>query len=368
MKQSKEEKQFTEEQKGVLDSIRISRIILPILIGVGVVAYLFWEQFDAEDFAQIEWSSHVVFWVLLSISFLILRHIAYATRLRILSDKAFSWRKCVELIFIWEFSSAVSPTSVGGSAVALFVLAQEKLSAAKTATIVIYSAVLDTMFFVGTLLALYLVFGWGMIRPESTDGTIASGLEVAFMGAYLFMLIYGSIFFYGLFVNPNSFKWALDKATNIKWLKSYKSKAVELGNDMVIASKEMKRKKWTFHVGSFLSTAGAWSSRFILLACLIIAFKPGLVQGLLEHFKLYARLESVFVIMAASPTPGAAGVAEFTFSTLVKDYIPETGLALLIASGWRLMTYYLYLFAGAVVIPNWVRKLINERKKRKEVS
>ena len=70
-----------------------------------------------------------------------------------------------------------APTSVGGSAVALFVLAQEKLSAAKTATIVIYSAVLDTLFFVSTLLVLYLVFGWVMIRPDLADGNVARGLE-----------------------------------------------------------------------------------------------------------------------------------------------------------------------------------------------
>ncbi|NJN77591.1 MAG: hypothetical protein HC803_04080 [Saprospiraceae bacterium] len=48
-------------------------------------------------------------------------------RLHILTEGEFTWRKCFELIFIWEFSSAVTPTSVGGSAVALFVLSQEKL-------------------------------------------------------------------------------------------------------------------------------------------------------------------------------------------------------------------------------------------------
>lgn len=364
MKYSTDETQFTGEQEDVLKSIRVSRIILPILIGLVVVGYMLWEKFDAEDFAQIEWSRYTIFWVLTSIVFLVIRHLAYATRLRILSDKAFSWRKCIELIFIWEFSSAVSPTSVGGSAVALFVLAQEKLSAAKTATIVIYSAVLDSLFFISTLLVLYLIFGWVMIRPELVDGNVARGLEVAFMFAYLFMLIYGGLFFYGLFINPNSVKWVLDKITNIKWFYRYKEKAVTLGHDMEIASLEMKNKHWPFHVGSFLSTATAWSCRFLLLSCLVIAMKPGLITSFMEQLQLYARLESVFVIMAGSPTPGAAGVAEFTFSKLIKDYVPELGVALLIASGWRLMTYYLYLLIGAIIIPNWIRTILNERKKK----
>jgi glycosyltransferase 2 family protein len=356
-----EEDQFTEEQVGVLRSIRVSKIIVPILIGIAVVGYLLWEKFNAEDFSKIEWNTHIVFWVMVSVFFLIVRHMSYALRLRVLSDKAFTWRKCIELIFIWEFSSAITPTSVGGSAVALFVLSQEKLSAAKTAALVIYSAVLDTLFFVSTLLFLYLIFGRVMIRPYFDDGVVASGLEWAFFATYIFMLCYGSLFFYGLFINSKSFGWALNTITNLGFLKKYKNNAIQLGKDMDIASNALKEKRWKFHVASFLSTGGAWSSRFILLGCLVIAFKPGVVSGFMEHLQLYGRLESVYVIMAGSPTPGAAGVAEFTFSRLVKDYVPETGLALLIASIWRFMTYYLYLLIGAIIIPNWIRKLLNAR-------
>ncbi|HHS96019.1 MAG TPA: flippase-like domain-containing protein, partial [Phaeodactylibacter sp.] len=276
-KESKKERQFSNEQVEVLRSIRTSRIILPILIGVGVVLYMLWRKYDPNDFAQIEWNQHTIFWVLASISFLIVRHIAYALRLRILSDKEFSWRKCIELIFIWEFSSAVSPTSVGGSAVALFVLSQEKLSAAKTATIVIYSAVLDTLFFVSTLFMLYLIFGSDMIRPATADQLTASGWEYAFLVAYLFMLVYGAIFFYGIFVNTQSVRWLLDKATNIRWLRKYKEKATLLGTEMAIASKEMRKKSWSYHLVAFISTATAWSCRFILLGCLVLAVKPGLV-------------------------------------------------------------------------------------------
>ena len=365
MDQKAEEAYFTGAQVEVLKSIRVSRIILPVIIGIGVVGYLLWKQFNPDDFAQIQWSRHTIFWVLAATLFLIVRHLAYSMRLRILSDKAFSWRKCIELIFIWEFSSAVSPTSVGGSAVALFVLAQEKLSTAKTTTIVIYSAVLDALFFISTLFVLYMIFGWSMVRPELVNGGVAKGLEGVFIGAYLFTFLYGSLFFYGLFVNPNAARWVLVGLTKLKWLRRFRPKAVELGNDMVVASREMKNKPWSFHLSGFLATATAWSCRFMLLSCMVIALKPGLIDGMMEQLKLYARLESVFVIMAGSPTPGAAGVAEFTFSQLIKDYVPESGIALLIASGWRLMTYYLYLFVGAIIIPNWIRNILNERKRRR---
>lgn len=40
----------------------------------------------------------------------------------------------------------------------------------------------------------------------------------------------------------------------------------------------------------------------------------------------------------------------------------------MIVSIWRLFTYYLYLLVGAIIIPNWIRKVLNERQKRKRAK
>ena len=69
---------FNEEQQEVLRSIRVSRIILPMMIGVGVVFYLLFKQFDPAEFAKINWTSHTLFWVVMSLLLLVVRHIAYA--------------------------------------------------------------------------------------------------------------------------------------------------------------------------------------------------------------------------------------------------------------------------------------------------
>ncbi len=355
---------FSEDQQEVLKSIRVSKIILPILIGVGVVIYLLWQQFDPEAFAKINWNSHTLFWIALSVILLIIRHIAYANRLRVLSSKEFSWRKCIELIFIWEFSSAVSPTSVGGSAVALFVLAQEKLSTAKTTTIVLYTAILDTIFFISTLPILLLLFGPKIIRPDLTDLGSLDGWGYTFLGAYILMATYGTIFFYGLFINPNQIKRFFVWGTSIGFLKKYRQNAVKLGEDIVIASKEMKRENWKFHTAAFLSTATAWSCRFLLLNCLIIAIVDTTPTDFITQAAIYSRLETMFVIMAFSPTPGGAGFAEIVFGGFLSDYVPK-GISLIIASIWRGLTYYAYLFAGVIIVPNWIRKIINQRHLKK---
>ncbi len=355
---------FSEEQQEVLKSIRVSKIILPILIGIAVVGYLLWQQFDPIAFSKINWNGHTLFWIAASIILLIVRHIAYATRLRILSGGEFSWKKCVELIFIWEFSSAVSPTSVGGTATALFVLAQEKLSAAKTTTLVIYTAILDTIFFVGTLPILLVLFGPTVIRPNLSSWSNLDGWGYAFVGAYILMASYGTLFFYGLFINPNQLKRFLSWITSFRLLKRFHEKGVKLGTDIVVASKEMKNERWPFHISAFLATATAWSCRFLLLNCLIIAIVDQTSTDFYTQASLYGRLETMFVIMAFSPTPGGAGFAEIVFGGFLKDFVPE-GISLIIAFMWRGLTYYAYLIAGVVVVPNWVRNLINRRKAAK---
>lgn len=354
---------FTEKQKDALDSIKISRIILPILIGIGVVAYLVVRQFDPEEFARIQWTDRTFIGIALALILLIVRHIAYSLRLFILSNREFSFRKCLELIFIWEFSSAVSPTSLGGSAVAFFVLAQEKLSTAKTATIVLYTIVLDTAFFILSIPFLIGIFGFDIIRPGMNDSFDLDGWGYTFIFAYVLMAIYGTVFYLGLFQFPRRIKQFLVGATYIRFLKRYRLQAVELGNDMISASRQLKKQNWKFHLGSFLATVTAWSCRFLILGVLVTAFVRVLPTDFITQLALFARLETMFVIIAFSPTPGGAGFVEVLFGGFLSDYVKDDTSSIVIATIWRLITYYSYLIAGAIIIPNWLHNIMRDRRK-----
>lgn len=366
MKKNELEKNFSEEQQDVLKSIRISRIIPPILIGVGVVFYLLWKNFDWDEFLTIDWNAHTLFWILTAVTLLIIRHLSYAWRLHVLSNGAFSWKKCIELIFIWEFSSAVSPTSLGGSAVAFFVLAQERLSTAKTATIVLYTIVLDTIFFIASIPFLFLLLGPSMIRPDMVSFSTIDGWGYYFLFAYCIMATYGSIFFWGLFKSPRQIKRLLVGFTRIKWLRRFRESAISLGDEMVVASKELRAQEWSYHLKAFLGTAGAWSCRFLLLSALVIAFFPDLSLDFFTQAKLYARLQTMFVIIAFSPTPGGAGFVEILFNGFLTDYVTNSTFSTIIATIWRLLTYYSYLIIGAIIVPNWIRVKVNQRKRRKQ--
>lgn len=353
--------QFNKEQKDALESIRLSRIIFPVVVGLGVVIYLLLREFDMDEFDKIPWSAHTFFWLSLAVFFLTCRHMAYAYRLRVLSDGQFSWLKCIQLIFIWEFSSAVSPTAIGGSAVAFFVVAQEKLSTAKTATIVLYTVVLDTLFFVVSLPTLILILGLGVIHPSMSGFTVFNNWGVSFATFYFLMFTYGSLFYYGLFVNPLQMKRLLVGFTYIKFLKRWRRDAIELGENMIATSGELKKQNWKYHLKAFASTSVSWASRFLLLNCLVIALVPDLALAVLDPLYLYGRQMSMFIIIAFSPTPGGSGIIEYVFGGFLGDFVPS-GISPVINFFWRFLTYYIYLIAGAIVIPAWIQRLIKKRR------
>ncbi len=336
-----------------------------MIIGLGVVAYLFYQEFDLREWRAIDWTLATLFWVGMSLALLTARHLFYATRLYILSEHDFSFRKCIELVFIWEFSSAVSPTSVGGSAVALFVLSQEKLSAGRTASLVIYTIVLDTAFFVTGLGLLYLTFGPSMIRPGAETFADLGAWGKTFWLAWGAMALYGSFFFWGLFVSPSAIRAVLRWLAGVRILRRFRKTLLRTARDTVAASVHMRRQPLRWHLGAFGSTAGAWSCRFLLLSCLIIAFGDVSLNPAVQA-ELYGRLQSMYLIIAFSPTPGGAGFAESMLPGFTEDFMGDNATSiLLVAMIWRGLTYYAYLIAGAVVIPNWITGIRARRAQRK---
>ncbi|MBK6946876.1 MAG: flippase-like domain-containing protein [Haliscomenobacter sp.] len=281
-----------------------------------------------------------------------------------LNQKEFSWWKCIELIFIWEFSSAVSPTSLGGSAVAFFVLAQEKLSAARTATIVMYTIILDSLFLLTTVPILYFIFGSSVMRPGVVSFADTGVWGVYFLVTYFLMLSYSSLIYYGVFINPHQLERLMGWLTNNRFLRRYYEKARAFGKDMETASLGLKKEPLIFHLKAIVATIAAWTLRFLIISALIIAFLPNLPLDFSTQFQLYARLEVMFFVIAFSPTPGGAGLIDLLFGGFLTDYVSNPTQSAMISTLWRLMSYYVYLFAGALIVPNWIRQRINERRER----
>ena len=357
-----QDKHLNEEEKSLLRSISLNRIMIPVLLGVGVVLIMVIRQLDLTELSNFRWDWVTLGWLSIAILMYVARHLFYAYRLYHITDKAFSFWKCIELIVIWEFSSAISPTSVGGAGVAFLLLSQERLPGEKTVTAVLYTMVLDTLYLLIGIIVQVVILGPIAIRPNATDFNSLEGFGITLISVSFFMLVYGFIFYYGIFINPGATKKMLFGLSKIKFLGKFKQNLEKTAVNVVIASEELKRKNIKFHIISFLTTAGAWTTRFLALNFIILALIKDTPGEGWHHFVMYSRAVAMYFITAFSPTPGGAGVAEYLFGGFFTDYIPAS-LGSLVALIWRLISYYPYLIAGAIIIPIWIRKLIIRRKR-----
>lgn len=328
-----------------------------MIIGILAILYLVFRQFDIDEFSKIKWNSRLWYYLAIALFVYVLRHLFYSYRLKILSDHDFSFKQSIELVFIWEFASAISPTSIGGSAVAVFFLSQEKISAAKAVSIVLYTVIVDTVFFLTSLVILLMIFGPTLVRPDMTS--MFQGFGITFMLVWLFMLFYGGLLLWGLF-RPRVIKKFLYGIARLPLIRRFKQSLYQTGQDVVITSKELRNKPFSFHFQAILLTLGAWVTRFLTVNFIILALVE-IDWSFMEHFLIYARSQTMYVITQFSPTPGGSGVMEMMFSGFFKDFV-SPGVGSIGALLWRLITYYPYLIIGAFIIPNWVRRILRARK------
>jgi uncharacterized protein (TIRG00374 family) len=87
-----------------------------------------------------------------------------------------------------------------------------------------------------------------------------------------------------------------------------------------------------------------------------------------DHLLIFARQLVTWIMMIISPTPGGSGFAELILGRYITDTIPAdpalTGsIAIAMAIIWRFISYYPYLFIGAIIVPRWIERKFIEAKR-----
>lgn len=336
-----------------------ARIWTTIFIGLAVASYLVYKEFDLKNFENITWSWNSTFWILIAILMMAFRDLAYIVRIRILTENKISWRHSFDTIMLWEFASAITPSVVGGSGVAIYIVNKEGVSLGRSTAVVLSSALLDELFYILMVPTVILLVGVSNLFPEGMEKEIFGivlGTKGIFLVGYCFIVFLTSIISYAIFFRPRGFKWLLMKIFNLPFLKKWRFNAASTGDEIIITSKELRNKPFSFWLKAFTATFISWTARFWVVNFIILAF-----ISVDEHLLIYARQLVMWVIMLISPTPGGTGIAEFAFSGFLKTFIP-LGLAATLAFIWRLISYYPYLFIGAFILPRWIKRTHSKKK------
>lgn len=337
----------------VSDLFSVKKVVIPIIIGLLVAGYMLWKKTNWEAFSNIDWNYTMFFWLIIALFMMVIRDLGYMYRIRVLTENKLSWRQSFDVIMLWEFASAITPSVVGGTSIAMFILNKEGITLGKSTAIVMISAFLDELFYILTVPLVVLIIGTANLFPIELTKEIFSftlSIKEIFYVGYGFTFLLTIIILYGVFVNPLGIKKMLYRLFSIKLLRRWQRVVVKLGDDIISTSTELKAKPIQFWMKAFGATFFAWTARFWVVNFIILMF-----TDVGNHFLIYGRQLVMWVILIISPTPGGTGVAEFAFNGFLQEFIP-IGLAGLLIVLWRLISYYPYLFIGAMVLPRWFRK------------
>lgn len=345
-----------ESEKKLTRKISPYKIIYPIIIGLAVVSYMLYKEFDVTAFSQITFTWISAFWLFVAVMCMFVRDLGYVIRIKVLSGNRLNWVKSIRIIFLWEFTSAVTPSAIGGTSLAILFVNKEGIKIGRSSAIVMATSFLDELYFIimfpVILLSVSQVALWNM--PGVSEGVTKSLIWFA-VGGYSIKLAYLLILSYGLFKNPRGLKYLLMKCFKWRLLRKWRHSANEAGSDIVRNSYELRHKPFTFWLKTFGATFMSWTARYWVVNAILMAFWAG-SYTLAEHFLIFARQLVMWIMMLVSPTPGGSGFAEFVFKEYLGEFLPSAGVAIAMAILWRLISYYPYLFVGAFIVPKWVQK------------
>ena len=379
------------------------RILIPILIGLGVSFYLVYQNLNEDAFIEtingqgnynwtdsnhdnwesndefvkakngnfektniiqlfqkINWTFGSLICIFCAILTMLIRDFAYMLRIRILSDNQLSWKSAFHSIMLWETASAITPSVVGGSSIAMFILNKEGINLGKSTAIVMASAFLDELFFILFVPLIFVIVGGSTLFPNYISFTFfGNSIDVfsLFIFGYSVLVFFVLFVAWGLFLKPIQLKKILFFIFSFSFLKKWQKKAIVTGNEIVIASAEFKLKSYSYWLKSFGATSLSWISRYFTANLIIMAF-----VAVDDHFLIIARQLVMWVILLISPTPGGSGFAELLFTSFLKDS-SISHLAILAAIVWRFISYYPYLFIGAIIFPTWLKKVNRKETK-----
>lgn len=390
-----------EQQQKVLKTLSPRNIAIAMAIGLGFSGYMLYGAIDSGQDIWTSLSSPNWLWGIGIFLTLVARDFGYMYRIKSITNQELTWKGSFFVVVLWEFASAVTPSVVGGTLVAVFILNREGINTGKSVAYAMFTAILDNSFFLIASPIVLLMTGWDII-PDNL-GAFKDIMIWSFQVSYGLICAYTMFMVFGIFIRPKFFKKFIFWFTkHIGFLKRLKRSSVKFGNEIAMASVELKGKSFGYWTKAVTSTAFVWSARYFILNCIFATFlaKDVAKYDNFSHRATWSKNAVMWVAQLVSPTPGAAGAAEgmvnFMYdgtidSALVYNndttkaltgtpVLDEKGEALVtrdleelnkhnnwnfadhgfnsaVAFFWRMVTYYPYLILGAFLLPKWLRRV-----------
>lgn len=330
----------------------LMKTLLPVAIGLAVTGWLFRDDFDPARFAGFRWTWRMVAGFALAWVFMFGRDFGLSWRFHTIARPTLSWKRAFRVNYMCAFTSAVTPSAVGGSAFAIFYINREGVKLGRATTLTLTTLFLDEMFFVVFCPIIMACFPIdALFASTASDATFMGGVQLVFWLVYAGIVCWAAILFMGIIAKPHAVARLIKRVAMWRWLRRLRRSAFDTANNMVLASRELRSCSRGWWLNVFGATVVSWFSRYLVVNALFWGFIPGSDQLL-----IFARQFIVWVVLMVSPTPGGSGISEWLFTNYYGDLINSMSMALILALTWRIVSYYVYLAIGICLIPSYFSK------------
>ncbi|MBQ1859355.1 MAG: flippase-like domain-containing protein [Paludibacteraceae bacterium] len=352
-----------KENRSVASRFKPSMVVWPILFGLIGVGYMLWrEMHNGIPDEPLELNEYWWVFGLLVVLFTLLKDFSGMYRLRVMSGAPLTFRQLFRIRMLYEFTSAVTPSAAGGSSLEVIFIHREGIKVSRATSMTILALFMDELLMIVFFPALLAVIPYNDMF--TSEGYFQYGYLWAFIIGYAMKFVWVTLLAIGLFFKPSVFVSIIGFVFRLKWLKRFRLRGLRTAIEMRQCAQEIRHESFGYWLRLALSTIGIWGFRFLIANAAIMIFNPLSFDA---NLMCFARQYILGIVCMIVPTPGGSGFAEVMFDDFLVGYISQKMSTVMIASIWRLFTYYYYLIAGVIILPQWLgrSKLIKKNHESK---
>ena len=338
---------FKSKEKDTLPGGTRYKALIPTIMGLGAILYLYGD--DLVEIRDIEFSHRSAWALAAAIGLVVIRDLAYMARVKILSMGQFDWRSSLRVVLLWEFASAITPSVIGGSPIAIYIMKREGMTLGRSVATVLATSLMDEFFYVFVVPIFVFAIGTEVFIPEGLSETAQLSIQSIFWTGYSIHCALTLLILFVLFIRPKRTREIFLTLFRMRWLRRWKRWAESLTDEWMRASDSLKGATKTMWLKTLGVTFVSWTSRFLILNAVLYIFFDSV-----QNLEVFARQLSLWIAMLVSPTPGASGIAEFSLPIFMQGVAVVGGVSVLV---WRTLTYFIYLIIGSILLPRWMVKI-----------
>ncbi|HLR24342.1 MAG TPA: lysylphosphatidylglycerol synthase transmembrane domain-containing protein [Fodinibius sp.] len=271
-----------------------------------------------------------------------------AAKIRYLSEKKLGWLASFRVMLSWDFTSSITPSTIGGAPMATYALTKEGFRLGQSTAIILYSVFLDQLWFA---LAVPILVVAGLFYEVVPDNIGMIG-HASMVLLYIGLLSYAGLMAYGVLINPDTIKKVVNWIFKLPLLRRWRGNVIGEVDNLVEYSHELRKKPTSFLLKTFFFSTMSWLCRIALPTIVVLSLLPA--NEILSFLRSLA-MNLAFLIM---PTPGGSGGVEGLFAIFQGPLIDRKAFIGLAVFAWRIISYYITIGLGMMATTWYINRSV----------